>query len=110
MDEKEPTEFDKKMRECHQYGLCADKSFEPDTIQKSMCDRCEVCPRRDKMEDVYVVVRNNPDIKDYFVEIKGIFKSKEEAEKHQEFIYERYKLITSVVKYLVMDTFDMEDE
>lgn len=72
-------------------------------------DKANANNRRTNMEDVYVVVRNNPDIKDLFVEIKGVFKYKEEAEKHQEFIYERYKVITSVVNYTVMDTCYVED-
>jgi len=40
------TDYDDKLSACHQYGLCVNKSFEPDIIQQSRCDRCSVCPRK----------------------------------------------------------------
>lgn len=36
----ELSEFDKKMRICHQYGLCIQGD-----IELYMCGTCEVCPR-----------------------------------------------------------------
>ena len=42
----EPTEFDKKMRECHQYGLCVSH---PEVLDKQpLCTTCNICPRRKK--------------------------------------------------------------
>lgn len=40
----ELNEFDKRMRICHQYGLCIQKD-----IELFMCGTCDVCPR-DKSE------------------------------------------------------------
>ena len=36
---KEETEFDKKMKECHQYGLCVQYKEKPEGIF-SVCDTC----------------------------------------------------------------------
>jgi hypothetical protein len=38
--------YNSNLSACHQYGLCVSKSFEPDIIQQSRCDRCSVCPRK----------------------------------------------------------------
>ena len=45
-DEKEPTEFDKKMKECHQYGLCV--SHPEDLDEQPLCVTCDICPRKNK--------------------------------------------------------------
>jgi len=41
-------DYNEKVSACKQYGLCVSKSFEPDIIQQSKCDRCSICPRRNK--------------------------------------------------------------
>jgi hypothetical protein len=56
------------------------------------------------MQSVYVVYRLSPDIKDSFLEIKGIFKSKNEAEKWREIVWEKLKQETGVNEYILMDT------
>ena len=58
------------------------------------------------MENVYLVVRRTPDIKDHFVEIKGIFKNEDEANKWREYIWEKLEQQTTVDKFVIMDTLE----
>lgn len=44
----ELSEFDKKMRICHQYGLCIQSD-----IELYMCGTCEVCPRTKEESKAY---------------------------------------------------------
>jgi hypothetical protein len=55
-------------------------------------------------EVVYVVVRRNVDMKDYMVEITGIFKSEHEAKDHRQYMYDRWSVDTEVLTYQLLDT------
>ena len=37
-------EYEKKMRECHQYGLCV--SHPEDLDKQPLCVTCDICPRK----------------------------------------------------------------
>jgi uncharacterized protein YjlB len=56
------------------------------------------------MDKVYVVVYRSPDIKSRFVEIKGIFTSKDEANRWRESIFEAERKETTIETFLVMDS------
>ena len=33
---------------CHRYALCCDPHDQPDYLQQQICNRCPVCPRKQK--------------------------------------------------------------
>lgn len=55
---------------------------------------------------VYVVNRRSNDVSHDFCEIKGIFLNKDEAAKHREYIWEKYKVVTVVTNYTLLDTLE----
>lgn len=55
-------------------------------------------------ESVYIVVYNSPDIKNHFVEIKGVFSSQNEAQKWREVVYEKEGKETTIQTFILMDT------
>ena len=60
------------------------------------------------MENVYIVVYRSPDIKSHFVEIKGTFRSKDEADKWREHVFEREGKHTTIETFILMDTLENE--
>lgn len=58
------------------------------------------------MENVYIVVYRSPDIKDHFVEIKGTFRSKDEASKWREHVFESQGKHTTIETFILMDTLE----
>ena len=60
------------------------------------------------MENVYIVVYRSPDIKSHFVEIKGTFCSKDEADKWREHVFEREGKHTTIETLVLMDTLENE--
>ena len=63
-------------------------------------------------ESVYVVIRRNNDMKDYMVEIKGIFKSQEEALNHRQYLADMSfgDIHTEVESYALLDTIDWNSD
>lgn len=55
-------------------------------------------------DSVFVVTRRNEDMKEHMVEIMGVFKSREEAMKHRQFIWDKYNLQTYVLHYSLLDS------
>ena len=60
-------------------------------------------------ESVYIVIRQNPDIKNHMVEIMGVFKNEVEAQKRRQEIWDRKEILTQVQSYFVLDTLDWEN-
>lgn len=58
------------------------------------------------MKNVYAVIRKNPDLKDYMVEILGIFASKEAAQIHRQQFFDRIQIHTEIVSYVLIDTIE----
>lgn len=61
------------------------------------------------MEKVYVVGYQSPDISNRFTEIKGIFRSPEQARKFREYIFEREGKETHTLTYMLLDDDKVED-
>ena len=63
-------------------------------------------------ESVYVVIRRNNDMKDYMVEIKGIFKSRDEALNHRQYLADMSfgDIQTEVESYALLDTINWNDD
>jgi hypothetical protein len=57
-------------------------------------------------ETIYVLVRRNPDMRDHMVEIKGIFKSRDEAREHRQYLADitNQKMQTEIEAYQLLDT------
>ena len=55
------------------------------------------------MNNVYIVVRRNPDLTDYMVEIMGVFADKEQAEQRQRDIWAEYEFSTHIESFMLLD-------
>lgn len=55
-------------------------------------------------EYIYIVAERSPDINARFMDMRGAFKSESEAQKHREFVFEKYNIQTEVKKFILLDT------